>query len=332
MKLNKRKLFLCIAAIFIVYQWAGPQSEYVSAQVLHEVNKKDKVSFIVLGDWGVKGNYAQQQVAHQINFVAESKNIDFIVTAGDNFYPIGVESTDDAHWTDSYEQVYQGASLEIPWYPVLGNHDYGGNPKAQFEYSAHSKSWTFPGKYYALEQRFAGSKSLLMVFLDTNPFHDAYFEEERYKGIEAKDSTAQISWLEDLLEQSDADWKIVIGHHPLYTGGMRIREKPYVRKHLEKVFLKHKVDAYFAGHEHDLQHISPPGPTEYFVSGTGARVRPTGRIDHTKFSASAPGFVLVEVLSDRLKVDMIDQQGISIYETSLARQEKVPAFLRFFFD
>ena len=33
------------------------------------------------------------------------------------------------------------------------------------------------------------------------------------------------------------------------------------------------VAAYFAGHDHNLEHLHPAGETHYFVSGAGAKVR-----------------------------------------------------------
>ena len=51
---------------------------------------------------------------------------DFLVSLGDNFYTKGVYSTSDPMWDYLWSNVYLGySSLQIPWYRVLGNHDYG---------------------------------------------------------------------------------------------------------------------------------------------------------------------------------------------------------------
>ncbi|MBD0333578.1 MAG: hypothetical protein ICV66_13100, partial [Chitinophagaceae bacterium] len=57
----------------------------------------DSVSFMVIGDWGRDGNQHQKTVADQMDVFARKYHIDFIVTTGDNFYPAGVASIDDAH-------------------------------------------------------------------------------------------------------------------------------------------------------------------------------------------------------------------------------------------
>ena len=51
--------------------------------------------------------------------------------------------------------------------------------------------------------------------------------------------------------------KTVSGHHPLYCSCKRVEDDKDVKNYLEKVFNKHKIDLYLAGHEHDLQHIKP---------------------------------------------------------------------------
>lgn len=67
--------------------------------------------------------------------------IEFIISVGDNFYTNGVASVDDPMWKTSFEDIYKGANLFIDWYPVLGNHDYRGNPQAQIDYSKRSRRW-----------------------------------------------------------------------------------------------------------------------------------------------------------------------------------------------
>ena len=60
---------------------------------------------------------------------------------------------------------------------------------------------------------------------------------------------------------------------------------------LKPLLEKYGVQAYLAGHEHDLQYLRDAGPVHYFVSGAGSEVRGTGKNEHTIFSngeASVP--------------------------------------------
>ena len=44
---------------------------------------------------------------------------EFVISAGDNFYPTGLKGTDDPDFTTSFTNVYIAASLQIPWYAGL---------------------------------------------------------------------------------------------------------------------------------------------------------------------------------------------------------------------
>ena len=93
------------------------------------------LNFVVFGDWGRQGEQDQVEVAAQMASAAKATGAKFIISVGDNFYEDGVASTDDPHWRKSFEEVYQAPSLQVPWYAILGNHDYHGNCEAQIAYS-----------------------------------------------------------------------------------------------------------------------------------------------------------------------------------------------------
>jgi len=105
------------------------------------------LSFVVVGDWG-KGNADQKIVAASLGEVAAAVQARFVITTGNNFYPDGVSGVDDSTWQRVLEQVYTAPALDIPWYPVLGNHDYRGNEEAQIQYSRSSSHWDLPARFY----------------------------------------------------------------------------------------------------------------------------------------------------------------------------------------
>lgn len=55
---------------------------------------------------------------------------------------------DDPQWKTKFEDVYADPALQLPIYPILGNHDHKGNPQAQVEYSQRNKNWRMPAQYY----------------------------------------------------------------------------------------------------------------------------------------------------------------------------------------
>lgn len=177
-----------------------------------------------------------------------------------------------------------------------------------------------PSRYFHKDIQTDDGASVRFLFIDTSPLNDEYYGEAKYKDkVSGQDTTAQLEWMDSLLADT-FDWKIVVGHHPLYSGGKRIDDENYVRNHLEPRFEKHKVDLYLAGHEHDLQHIKPSTKvTHHFISGAGSEVRPTGKINSSLFSASIQGFLSTAIEKDSIICDFISYQGKLIYQYSVKK-------------
>lgn len=284
---------------------------------------EDALHFLVIGDWGRKGYYNQQHVADRMDEVAEALDAEFVIALGDNFYPNGVASIDDPNWVASFENIYKGYHLEIPWHVVLGNHDYRGNPQAQIEYTYKSQRWNMPSRYY--DYSFNDEDTGLNVdflFLDTCPFEKKYYSEEAYVNVKTQDSTQQIKWIDSIItSKPKADWTIFSGHHPLYSGGKRIEDTEQIRNSLQPILKRSNADVYFAGHEHDLQYIKPQGKTHHFISGAGSEVRKTGMIDGiSKFAASVQGFMAVSITKSRMLVQVINYKGNVIYTTEIKKE------------
>lgn len=281
---------------------------------------EDGLSFYVIGDWGRQGYFHQKDLAETMNQAAFVIEPEFIISTGDNFYDNGVASVDDPLWEGSFENIYTGNFLQAPWYVVLGNHDYRTNPQAQIDYSLKSARWTMPARYWVTDMELEDDGDVRFVFMDTSPMEDDYYTETKYRNVWGQDSTRQLTWLDSVLAQTTQNWKIVVGHHPLYTGGKRKDDPAYVRSHVEPYFDEYKVDAYFCGHEHDLQHIKPEGhKTHHFVSGAGAECRPTGEREGTQFAKSETGFMIVTLTSEEMLVQAVNWKGEVLYKTSIVK-------------
>lgn len=280
--------------------------------------------FIVMGDWGRNGEYHQKAVARQMSSVAATADATFVVAAGDNFYPSGVQSTRDIQWTSSFENIYNAYSLYCNWYVALGNHDYKGNIQAQIDYSQISRRWQLPSPYYAKKIKLKDSGELLLVVMDTNPFIDAYYvkDDEMGHNVAMQDTSAQKRWLEQTLSDPSPSikWKIVVGHHPMYSGGKRKNspDTDAIKRRFQSLFDRYHVAAYLCGHEHDLQVIRPEGHyTTQFLSGAGCEVRPGGTTDGSLFAASEPGFMLFSVTAGQMQVQVISATGKIRYTTTI---------------
>lgn len=282
------------------------------------------VHFLAIGDWGRNGADHQLQVARQMGKWATENPNNFIISLGDNFYPSGVVSEHDPLWHHSYENIYTEFALQWDWYPILGNHDYKSDPDAQVRYSKISRRWKMPARYYSKEISLKDGK-MLLVFIDTNPMIPEFYENSEYgPHVAGQHPEKQLEWLDQTLRSAGADvrWKLVIGHHPIYTVGPRIKnyDTLAVRKALKDIFDRNKVDVYLSGHDHSLQHLKPEGFTHQFISGSGSEVTPvTSGIPFSKFEAADYGFMYFSADRKRLNAKMINHTGMIIYETTLKK-------------
>lgn len=287
--------------------------QYYQTHSINTLSDNDGYSFIVLGDWGRNGHFYQKQVAKWMDIASYQLDAEFIATTGDNFYDNGVASISDPYWRSSFEEVYHQPHLFVDWHPVLGNHDYRGNWQAQIDYSDVSRRWEMPSQYYA-KTAVLGAESALVLFIDTSPLNPDYANESKYFNAYKQGSETQLAWIEDQLASSEAKWKIVIGHHPLYSSGKRYGKTDAIRSVLEPLLEKYDVDAYIAGHEHDLQHNQIQGSDLiHIVSGGGSEVRPVGNYAFTKFAKSTGGFVAVTLSDTSLRFRFIDHNGNIVY-------------------
>ena len=124
-----------------------------------------EVNFLAMGDWGTGGD-KQKSVAEALAvYAAGQGNIQAMILAGDNFY-MKLASVDDPVWKSVFEDMYDTKRLAIPFYDVLGNHDYQEN-KAQIEldYSKlHPESrWKLPARWYRIN--IPADKPLVSFFM-----------------------------------------------------------------------------------------------------------------------------------------------------------------------
>lgn len=223
------------------------------------------VRIVAFGDFGEQPNRntePQKKVARAMAAYHAEHPFDFGLALGDNFYPAGLNSPTHPRWISQWERLYSPMGIRI--YAILGNHDYknGASPAAEIERSRHSATWCLPRRQYTFT---AGPVQLFAV--DTTPVE----EPGRDRGRAMAD---QLRWLDSALGASRARWKIVYGHHPVYTNGEHgegIGFLPRVRGYLLPLLRKHEVDLYLAGHDHDLEALEPEAGIHFLVSGAAGR-------------------------------------------------------------
>jgi len=319
------RFILAIGFLFFISVSSAQKRKQIEYDSEKEVKQK-ALRFIVFGDWGRNGEDNQKEVAAEMGIVAKKFKPEFIVSTGDNIYPNGVRSIVDHSWIASFENIYTAHSLQTDWFVVLGNHDYGGDPQAEIDYTKVDRRWNMPARYYS-KVFYIGDDStqgVLLVFIDTTPLLSEYYGNGKTH-VEGQDTAGQRIWLEKTLKEAPPNikWKFVFGHHPVYTGGGRMKAPETVEmKNLFKpIFEKYHVNAYICGHDHNLQYIKPPGFTTYFVSGAGSElsktiVHPEGGI----YAKAENGFINFSVYENKLQFTILSYTGEHLFTGSISRE------------
>lgn len=256
------------------------------------------IRVLAFGDFGT-GSEGQHEVARST--VAEHRKtpFDFGVTLGDNFYSIGMLSPNDPRWQTQWEALY--GPLGIKFYATFGNHDWGhpDSPAAEILYAAKSDTWRLPAPYYTFT---AGPVQFFA--LDTN-----------------KLSVAQLLWLDAELQKSSAPWKVVYGHHHIYSA-TRGDNKELIAQ-LLPLLQKGGAQVYLCGHDHNLQHLKPEGGVHFFVAGGGgAGVYETNEYPRTLFKAEKHGYSTLEADAKKLKIRLVGADGKQLYDYAIEKAEQ----------
>lgn len=276
------------------------------------------LKFLVFGDWGRQGETDQTEVAAQMAITAKALPARFVISVGDNFYEDGVTDVQDPQWQTSFEKVYADPALQVPWHVILGNHDYRGNCEAQIAYSKTSSRWHLPARYYQQTHRLDATTTADFFYLDTTPMLAEYaLEDQMQTEIKSQDVARQLEWFKTALAASTAQWKIVFGHHPIYSGGEH-GDTPELIKNILPILMEHQVPVYFNGHDHDLQHLVCH-ELNLICTGAGSQVRSTEPTQFTQFAKADSGFTAIELTPGRMLVRMIDHQGKLLYTTCIHR-------------
>lgn len=279
------------------------------------------VKLMIGNDLGRNGSYEQKPIAELMGKVAESLGPDAFLALGDTHHYLGIGSVNDPLWMTNYELIYSHPELQVEWCPILGNHEYRGNTQAVIDYSGTSRRWMMPSRYYTRIFDNDGTR-VKVVFIDTTPIIGKYHSNTaEYPDAGQQDVDAQLRWLDnELSRDDDADWTVVAGHHPVYAQTPKqSSEREDMRRKVDPILRKHKVDMYICGHIHNFQHIRRNG-IDYVVNTSGSLSRPeVTATDGTVFCNGTPGFSILTATPKVLTLSMVDNTGTVIHQVSRSK-------------
>jgi len=147
-------------------------------------------------------------------------------------------------------------------------------------------------------------------------------------------------WLIEELNQSNADWKIVFAHHPLYTKGKRhgkiakcLREEIYQDSQgreakgygMENVLIQGGVQLYISGHEHVLQHKVSQG-INYAVVFSGLFKGFYGgeeKSENMDWWKVTSGFLAVTVTKEEIILKYVGEGAMLLHSVTIPKKEKI---------
>ncbi|GFE82844.1 hypothetical protein GCM10011487_48440 [Steroidobacter agaridevorans] len=311
-------------------------------------------------------------------YCAGAADCDFGVMLGDNIYPDGatanVDGRDTQRFRDLFVTPFAGLGRrhdDFRIYSVLGNHDWRTSREgamAQVQFLEQTRPFYMNGLFYRVQppaahgdvEVFAIDTEVLLAGTtvykatladDASEVRSQKREKLSKWAVPQTDAERNmVAWLEDSLRNSKARWKIVIGHHPLWSGAGSKFEQAHALRRLILPTLCRYADFYLAGHEHTMEvhtddcsqtDTGASDPLPQVVSGSAAKMRPTNSAFIRNQLASYPqlrtlyakgltwGFAHLSIEGDKATVKIIevptDGSGGSrvTFEQSFARRRHV---------
>ncbi|CAD6494982.1 MAG: Calcineurin-like phosphoesterase [Candidatus Argoarchaeum ethanivorans] len=239
-------------------------------------------TFIVYGDTREQTGLFTQMERHKLvsDRIAEEENISFVIHTGD-FVCYG---NDLDEWNDFFD-AGRTMLANTTIYPVPGNHEDN--------HSNYYDAFRMSG-WYSFD---CGNAHF--GILDSNDWA-------------APHTTEQTAWLQGDIE-SDATWKFVSFHHPIYSSDERHRGG-WKNDAWEDILINNSVDAVFNGHVHVYERYEENG-IQYVVLGCGGA--PLYSLAEEKIAGyqnsfeHALGYARITIEGDKATMDVIKVADIS---------------------
>jgi|GEM_PF-796321 hypothetical protein len=256
-----KRSFTIHALVLLIMLFTNQDSSFAADKTLAPLNghklqqpqNNDDFSFAVFGDFRMSRRDrpyppAFRQVLNEIAVISPS----LVVSTGDAYYGYGGSFQQFKNEANTFHSIIN--SLDVPFYNVIGNHETGGS--ADREDFIRERYRDFYGSFDYGNSHF--------IILNT---------EERNR--EGSITGEQLKWLEKDLEKNRQTANIfVFLHRPLFPKldpelitGKAFRDSKN-RNYLHSLFMRYKVRAVFAGHEHVYDN-SVRDSVRYIITGGG---------------------------------------------------------------
>ncbi len=227
-------------------------------------NGNDKLSFIAISDPQASSDENFQKAAATLNAAYNTMpNSDFYINCGDF-----TNDCTNEQW-DMYSRAFTPLDTKTTLIPVAGNHDGGPETADWFNSLFCLDTSESVSNTYGVNYSFDYGNAHFAV-LNTNDL------------IMLTLSDAQLKWLENDLNSTDKDWKVVMVHKSAYTMGKDAKwpDALYLQESLIPVCDAAGVDLVLSGHDHMYLRTNPlkggavaEKGTTYMLLGTAGTKR-----------------------------------------------------------
>jgi hypothetical protein len=236
-----------------------------------------RFTFAVIGDFG-SGTGDERAVASLI----ASWHPDFVLTVGDNAYPLGSPGLLDRDIFGPYAAVMR----ESAWFPALGNHDVkanGGQPELEAFHSLGNERW----------YRFTWGNTAVVV-LDSD--------------VSVDPGSPQLRFARGALALASC-FRFAAWHHPPWEPPAA-RLSPGLRRTIVPLVEKDGVQVVFDGHLHAYVRSRPHRGVLYLTVGTGGT-----ELNYDAAALTIPSARVVQGHYGALRVDVAGRAARFRFQT-----------------
>ncbi len=305
---NHFRLFLCVLCFLCLLCLVGLTISQAVNPAFHATAAEPSIPFrfAVIGDSG-SGDEYQYLIAQRMAEWHERLPFGLVLMLGDNIYG-GTFNQGGGNKSD-FEEKFDRPYAEllrrgVVFRATLGNHDMQTRDGRDLVESYERFHIERPEGYYNFTAGVAPDGAPLVEFFVLNTVR---LEKD-------KRDPEQLVWLERALAASRARWRVVYGHHPLYSTGKRHGPDEKLRAKLEPLFLRDgpRLQVVFAGHDHIYERFQPQRGIAYFVCGASGKLRRGNARPGAEVAAVNDRervFMIWEATPDEMRFRAINERG-----------------------
>jgi 3',5'-cyclic AMP phosphodiesterase CpdA len=230
-----------------------------------------KNHFIIVGDtqgtshwefWRERNDRERKLIIDEIT----KREPAFVIHLGD----LTTRGSSEKHWQEFDDMHRELCKKKIPYFPILGNHEFYGNNKKALQNYFERFSYLDQRRWYSFTWN-----NVAMVMVDAN-----------FSALTKEQIEGQSQWylneLEKFEKDAEIDLIIVCCHEPPFTNSRVVGPNKEVKVNFADPFLRfQKTRLFLSGHSHSYERFQIDGKF-FIISGGGGGPRHKVIIDPRK--------------------------------------------------